>query len=182
MPKYHCPHCQESLEFENGNKFNLHQGACRRWKNNKKNKKTSNDNDIISDLLEEGKRINKVTKREREIKLLHERDPTFLGGGEFIPAKVDDRIHESYFDPEEVEEQEQTKRAQPEEEALGYNTTMLLSKKTVGILGFGNIGQALAKILMGFDCKINFFDVRKFLYKFYILFHKTSLNIHMTKE
>jgi phosphoglycerate dehydrogenase-like enzyme len=37
-----------------------------------------------------------------------------------------------------------------------------LSKKTVGILGFGNIGQALARILMGFDCKINFFDARKF--------------------
>ena len=37
-----------------------------------------------------------------------------------------------------------------------------LSNKTVGILGFGNIGQTLAKILMSFDCKINFFDVREF--------------------
>ena len=37
-----------------------------------------------------------------------------------------------------------------------------LSKKTIGILGFGNIGQALSKILMGFNCKINFFDVRAF--------------------
>jgi len=142
MPKYHCPHCQESLVFENGNKFTRHQGQCRRWKKNNKNEETSND--ILSDLLEEGKRINQVTKREREIKLLHERDPTFLGGGEFIPAKVDDRIHESYFDPEEVEEQEQTKRAQPEEEALGYNTTMLLSKKTVGQRARECIAQDMA--------------------------------------
>lgn len=37
-----------------------------------------------------------------------------------------------------------------------------LRKKTVGILGFGNIGQTLAKTLMSFDCKINFFDVREF--------------------
>ena len=37
-----------------------------------------------------------------------------------------------------------------------------LNNKTVGILGFGNIGQTLAKILTGFNCKINFFDVREF--------------------
>ena len=37
-----------------------------------------------------------------------------------------------------------------------------LHNKTVGILGFGNIGQTLAKILTGFKCNINFFDVREF--------------------
>jgi D-3-phosphoglycerate dehydrogenase len=34
------------------------------------------------------------------------------------------------------------------------NTTFLLSGKTVGIIGFGAIGQALARILRGFGCTV----------------------------
>jgi len=37
-----------------------------------------------------------------------------------------------------------------------------LRGKTVGILGFGNIGQTLAQLLSGFQCKIIFFDEHNF--------------------
>jgi len=38
----------------------------------------------------------------------------------------------------------------------------LLSNKTVGIIGFGAIGQDLAKLLSIFDCRCLFFDVRTY--------------------
>ena len=34
--------------------------------------------------------------------------------------------------------------------------------KNIGLLGFGNIGQKLASLLLPFDCKILFFDEKKF--------------------
>ncbi len=37
-----------------------------------------------------------------------------------------------------------------------------LRNKKVGILGFGNIGQTLARLLSIFDCEINFFDQKIF--------------------
>ena len=37
-----------------------------------------------------------------------------------------------------------------------------LFEKTVGLLGFGNIGQKFASFLAPFDCKIIFFDEKVF--------------------
>ena len=34
--------------------------------------------------------------------------------------------------------------------------------KNIGLLGFGNIGQKLVSLLQPFDCKISFFDEKKF--------------------
>ena len=58
------------------------------------------------------------------------------------------KIHQNHFEIRQGE-WPQTK---------GYE----LKGKTVGILGFGNIGQTLAQLLSPFQCKINFFDVRNF--------------------
>ena len=34
--------------------------------------------------------------------------------------------------------------------------------KNIGLLGFGNIGQKLVSLLQPFNCKISFFDEKKF--------------------
>ena len=55
--------------------------------------------------------------------------------------------------------------------------------KTIGILGFGNIGQRLASLIQPFNCKILFFDERDFSHKdIQSLSNKLNLNSALIKQ